>query len=608
MAKEVFKILSSREHVRMRIGMYLGSTSVTQADRFVKGEWRTVTYVPALNKMIDEIIDNSLDEAIRTNFQFAKTISIDIRGDSVSVTDNGRGIPQGLVQDQETGKKLLQPVAAWTRVNSGTSFTEDRTTVGANGVGSACTNFVSSEFVGETWRDGTKVTVSCTDGAKKIDVQTSTKVGTSGTKVTFTPDFSLFEVKSMAEFPDTFDLVEDRLLSLSLAFPEIKFMLNGRHIKVKDIKAYADMFTTSTIVCAKQNVSFFIGSSPDGFHSNSYVNGVNTRQGGSYIDYIIGGVMEQLSVAIKKKHRIEVTKAAIKEAMTLVLFVRNFQDPRFDSQTKERLTSPNGQIVKHYESNGGVPIATLVKQIMNEPTIIDPIIEAQLARKLAEEKRQAAREQQKLKKVKVAKHVAATDPSATLLLCEGDSAISGLLASRDPKKVGGFPLRGVVPNTWDMTKVQVLKNKELSEIIAILGLDINNPDSVDSMFYHKVSTFTDADHDGAHIATLLLAFFYRFWPRLFEEGRVTMTRSPIVIATDGKKTQWFYDYKTAEDFKLKNPKWKTRHIKGLAQLRPEEYSVVINEPVVDTISVDDAALFEMMFGENSDLRKDFMME
>ena len=609
MAKqEEFKILSARQHVRMRPGMWVGSTAVTEVERFVKGKWKQVRYVPALNKMIDEIIDNSLDEAIRTQFKFAKLIAVDIRGDEVSVTDNGRGIPQDMVLDAESGKKILQPVAAWTKVNSGTSFTEERTTVGANGVGSACVNFMSTKFVGETWRDGKKVTVDCSDGANKIDVGTSTKVGPSGTKVTFSPDFTLFEVDSMTDVPDTFELIEDRLLSLSLAFPEIKFVLNGRHIKVKDIKAYADMFEADTIVCAKPNVSFFVGPSPDGFHSNSFVNGVNTRQGGTYIDYIIGNIMEQLSQAIKKKHKIEVTKAAIKEGMTLVLFVRNFKDPRFDSQTKERLTSPHGQVVKHYEESGGVPIAWVVKQVMNTPGIIDPIIETQLAKKMALEKRMATLEQKKLKKVKVAKHIPATSYDATLFLTEGDSAIAGMVASRDPAKVGGFPLRGVVPNTWNMSKVDVLKNKELSEIIAILGLNINDPDSVDSMYYKYVSTLTDADHDGAHIATLLLAFFYKFWPRLFEEGRVSVTRSPIMIATDGKKSEWFYDYDSGEQFKLKNPKWKIRHIKGLASLEPEEYSKMLNSPKQDAVKVDDPHMFEMMFGVNSDLRKQYMME
>ena len=132
------------------------------------------------------------------------------------------------------------------------------------------------------------------------------------------------------------------------------------------------------------------------------------------------------------------------------MFARNFTNPKFDSQTKERLTNPWGEIKSHMESCGIRDGAWLAQKILNTPDIIDPIIEAQLAKKLAADKRAATLAQKKLRKVKVAKHISANKDNATLKIVEGDSAMGFLLKVRDPDKVGAFPLRGVIMNTWDM--------------------------------------------------------------------------------------------------------------------------------------------------------------
>ena len=607
---EQFKILSAREHVRIRTGMYLGSTAVESIDRFLLGEWKPCQYVPALLKMIDEILDNSIDEAIRTGFKNANKIDVTIDGDTVTVTDNGRGIPQEEIVDSETGKKILRPVAAWTRVNAGTSFNDDRVTIGTNGVGSAATNFLSTSFTGVTWQKGNKITVNCTDGGLNTEVKI-TKISGSGTSVSFVPDFELFEIDSIQDL-DTVSLVEDRLISLQMAFPEIKFSFNGSKIQITDLKKYSALFTDdpkSVVIEKSDNLSFFFASSVDGFRTNSFINGVNTRQGGSYIDYIINGIVDELSTMIKKKHKIDVAKSTIKGGITFILFARNFANPNFDSQTKERLTNPMSNVKEHYEVSGVKNHSFLAKKIFNTPDIIEPIIEAQLAKKMAADKRAATLAQKKLKKVKVAKHISATNDQAMLALVEGDSAIGFCLKVRDANKLGAYPLRGVIMNTWDMKPADILKNKELSELIAILGLDINDPDSVDNMQYKDIATLTDADHDGAgHITPLLIAFFYKFWPRILEEDRMHIIRSPIMISTNGKDTKWFFTYEEANKFKETCKGYSHRYIKGLGALTEEEYSRVINDPVLDTVSIDDGKYLQMMFGTDSQLRKEFMME
>lgn len=612
---EQFKILTARQHVRERIGMYMGSSSREEIERFVLGEWKKATYVPALSKMVDEILDNSIDEAIRTNFSHANKINVSIDGNAITVIDNGRGIPQDEVYDETISEHILRPVAAWTKVNAGTSFDDERVTIGTNGVGSAATNFLSTKFVGKTWSDGKLITVCCKNGAESFNIKTGARTG-SGTEVSFVPDFELFEVDSLENL-DTVALIEDRLISLQMAFPEIMFSFNKRRIKVSDLKKYAALFSESTVIEKSSDLSFFFAPSEDGFRSNSFVNGVNTRQGGNYVDYIVNGVVEELVSMIKRKHKIEVNKTTIKGGLTFVKFARNFMNPKFDSQTKERLTNPYGNIKEHIEASEIKDFQSLARKIMSVPEIIDPIIEAQLAKKLAADKRAAALAQKKLKKVKVAKHIAANGDDATLKIVEGDSAMGFLLKVRDPNKVGAFPLRGVIMNTWDMKPADVLKNKELSELVAVLGLDINNPDSVDDMTYARIATLTDADHDGiGHISPLLIAFFYKFWPRLLTEHRVMITRTPIMITEGGIKggmkgdeswNTWSYTYEEAREIK-KRSDGKHRYIKGLGSLREDEYDRIINDPVYDVVTIDDVKYFEMMFGKNSELRKEFMYE
>jgi DNA topoisomerase-2 len=606
---EDFKILTARQHVRERIGMYMGSSSLEEVERFVMGEWKTAKYVPALSKMVDEILDNSIDEAIRTNFKHANKIDVSVKMDnSITISDNGRGIPHEDVFDATTKKTIARATAAWTRVNAGTSFDDERVTIGTNGVGSSATNFLSTKFVGKTWSGGKLLQVQCTNGAEKIRETKKDKTG-NGTEVSFVPDFSLFEVDNLNDL-DTLALLEDRLISLQMAFPEIAFSFNKKRIKVNNLKKYSDMFIQegeASIIEKSDNLSFFIASSEDGFRSNSYINGVNTRQGGTYVDFVMNGIVDELVVKIKRKHKIEMAKITIKSGLSFVMFSRNFVNPKFDSQTKERLTNPMGNVKAHYLESGVRDFVFYAQKIMNTPSIIEPIIEAQLAKKLAQDKRAATLAQKNLRKVKVAKHIAANKPDATLKIVEGDSAMGFLLKVRDADKVGAMPLRGVIMNTWDMKPADVLKNKELSELVAVLGLNINDPDSVDNMQYENIATLTDADHDGiGHISPLLIAFFYKFWPRLLKERKVKITRTPIMISSKGKDVKWFYTYEDATAFKNNDSTWKHRYIKGLGSLTEEEYDVIINKPVYDTVTVDDVSMFQMMFGKDSALRKQFM--
>ena len=165
MIKNEIKVLSDVEHIKKRSGMYIGSSAKEAHERFLFGKYQQVEYVPGLVKLIDEIIDNSVDEAIRTSFKFANKIDVQIKNNQVSVEDNGRGIPQGLVTDQ-TGEQIPGPVAAWTIPKAGGNFGDDseRKTGGMNGVGSSLTNIFSTLFTGITSDGENEITVNCSNG------------------------------------------------------------------------------------------------------------------------------------------------------------------------------------------------------------------------------------------------------------------------------------------------------------------------------------------------------------------------------------------------------------------------------------------------------------
>ncbi|UYD59568.1 DNA topoisomerase large subunit [Aeromonas phage avDM5] len=603
-----FKVLTPREHVILRPNMYVGSVAYEPHERFLFGKFQSVSYVPGLVKIIDEIIDNSVDEGIRTDFKFANKIDIrfDLLEGSVTVVDNGRGIPQSMVETPDG--EMPKPVAAWTQTMAGSNFDDtNRVSMGMNGVGSSLTNFFSKKFIGETCDGKNFLTVTCSEGASNIDWKT--KPGKiKGTSVYFIPDEKHFEGRTIDQ--QIIDIISDRITALSVVFPQIKFTINGQIASMK-FADYAKMFGDESLIVESDKFSIAICNSPEGFRQVSYVNGLNIKNGGSHIDYLVDGISEELMPAIKKKHKIEISKARVKECLTMVVVVRGMSNLRFDSQTKERLTNPAGEVKSHFD----LDFKKLSKQIMNTDAILQPIIEAALARHLAAEKAAMTKAQKAAAKTNCAKHIKAgewgrNDIETTLFLTEGESAIGYLLKVKDENLHGGYALRGKVMNTWGMKGSDVLKNNELSDICAITGLDLANPDDISQRKYKNIAIMTDADPDGqGSIYPCLLAFFAR-WPKLFDEGSVRFVKTPVVILNKGKNTKWFYTLTEFEKEKKDYKGWDLRYIKGLGSLREHEYSEVVNNPNYDIVDLGDdwEELFEMLLGDDAALRKEWMSQ
>lgn len=606
MIENKIEMLSDKDHCLKRPGMYIGSVSYEEYERFLFGEYTKVSYVAGVLKLVDEIIDNSVDEAIRTNFKFANKISVDISltDSKVTVEDNGRGIPQAVVVTPE-GEELPGPVAAWTKTKAGGNFGDDkeRVTGGQNGVGSSLTNIFSILFTGTTSDGKNELRVSCSNNADNVSWKIkSTK--SNGTKVEFIPDFSHFEMNSFDKI--YLDITLDRLQTLAVVYPDIEFKFNGKKVQGQ-FKKFAKQYDDEIIIQEQDNCSIAIGRSPDGFRHLTYVNNIHTKNGGHHIECVMDEMCDVLIPAIKRKYKIEVTKARVKECITLLMFIRNMKNMRFDSQTKERLTSPAGEIKSHIQVDG----KKLAGSLLKSEAILMPIIEAALARKLAAEKAAETKANKKASKAKVQKHIKANEwgndkLETTLFLTEGDSATGPFIKVRDRELQGAYPLRGKFKNTWGLKAVDVMKNAEAFDVCAITGLTIGQP--AENMNYRNIAIMTDADVDGVgSIYPSLLAFFSN-WPELFHEGRIRFVKTPVIIAQLKDKQEWFYSLPDYEEAKDKLPKHTIRYIKGLGSLEDAEYKRVLLEPVFEVVQLPDnwKELFEMLFGKDSQQRKDWM--
>mgnify|MGYP002651482804 CR=1 FL=1 len=603
-----FKLLSEREHIRQRSGMYIGSTSPEELLGIINFRYQSKTIIPGLVKIIEEIYQNSVDEAIRTNFEHANDISITIKRDwmngwYVEVMDNGRGIP--IVEID--GK--YQAELAWTRARAGSNFEDSgRVTIGMNGVGSYATNCFSKKFVGTSGNGKQAVHVECSNGCETINT-TLERTKEKGTRVKFFPDLALFNTEEISN--DIIEVIKDRLYNLSICYPKIKFIFNDEVLAVKNASQLAKLFDDHAVSFDGDNYNIVITSSGDDeeFRHLSYFNGISIKNGGNHIDYMINNLCNELIPQIKRKWKIEVLPNQIKQHLLIAFWVRNFPNPKFDSQSKERITNTHGEI-KHFLE---LDFAKIAKKIISTDEIIMPAIDAILRKKEAAEKRAATNALKKTQKKKIVNHIAANDKDPEkkiIFLAEGLSASGQGMNVRDPRYHGFYSLRGKVLNTHNMSHFDIVKNKELSELLTILNLDLDTPDFDEKEIgYGRIGILTDADVDGSAISCLLLLFFSR-WPKLFERGRILRVQTPLFIAKKkGKASKYYY---TAEEFEQTKDDlrgYDITYIKGLGSLEKEDYKeTIIVNPRFIQIEMDDIAKLDMAFGESADLRKDWMME
>lgn len=395
--------------------MYIGASNVVEVEDYClvndKIQRTSVKCVPGLLKIINEIIDNSVDIAIKTNFEGCNLVSVKITDDTVVVEDNGPGIP---VSKNPEGEYI--PFVCWGYAMSGSNFDNDenRTHLGMNGVGSYCTNVWSTEFTGISDDSKSRYTVKFKNNALDYK-ETVTNSVSKGVTVKFKPDLKRFGIEKIDQTHK--DLIYQRLLNLSISFPLIQFKFNNKAIKTKNFKSYVNSFADegSFEVFQGDNFSFAVIPSPsDEFQQFSYLNGLNIKDGGTHIDVIANNVVSLLRDSLSKKYK-TIKPADIKNKLMIVGVFKNFANPKFNSQTKEKLTNSVSEVNQYF---GDIDYQSLSKKILKNSNIISPIIEVF---KIKEElkNRQELKTLNKAKKIKDEHYLPALKESKYILVVEG---------------------------------------------------------------------------------------------------------------------------------------------------------------------------------------------
>jgi DNA topoisomerase-2 len=307
-----------------------------------------------------------------------------------------------------------------------------------------------------------------------------------------------------------------------------------------------------------------------------------------------------------KKHKIVVKPADIYGKICVILSIRGVQSAKYDSQTKERFMTPAGEISDMFKD---IP-EDFYKRIMANEKIIAPIVETYLIKQKLQEKLDVNRVAKNALKRKITKLIDANSTKhrdqCILFLTEGDSALGQLIKVRDQEKHAGLPLRGKVLNVTGCTDKEVVGNREIQDMMKAIGIMVKEPVDKSRLRFGKIVLLQDADPDGNCISGLLLNFFHKFWPEMFEMGLIIKYLSPIVIATRGKEIKRFYKVEDMKGFDTTG--WTLAYNKGLGSLSEAEYSRMINEPVAYTFTVDDLGIemLDVVFGPDVSKRKKWL--
>ena len=624
---EDFEAISGVQQILNRSGMWLGSMQPLTQKLFMIGkdgvEYKEVTYIPAFLKIISEILDNGCDSIIK--YQQAKgKIKVVIDEEWVYIEDNGPGIPvirkdikditDNRMSDEEKKRisETYLPEIAWTRLFSGSNFkdSDNKTTVGSHGLGSKCTSIFSKKFVGIS-DDGNKM---CKVVAKNNLETVETVVSESkerGVRVKFYPDLNRFGLTKIE--PVYVELMRQRLICLGITFPGIKFSLNGKQVNVND-KAFLNLFS--------EHITFqvfdrgFIGVYPnanDDFNFFTYVDGLALNRGGSHIDYIVDKVVTPVREKLIKKYK-SIKPADIKNKLSLVVFLRDFPNLKFDSQTKETLTNLPSEITKYFGDS--VDWEKMAKAIIKNEYILDPIVETF---KLKEEvKERVALKQAGKSKVKISvdKYIKPIGGNDYLFVCEGLSARGSTSAAIGRNGVGYYASRGVGINAYDATSAQILKNQEFSDIITILGLDITNPNE-QMLNFKKFVIASDQDLDGIHITDIYIGWFVKFAPWMFDKGIICRLNTPLAIVFKDKGMtkihKMFFDLNSFKKFESENDmsKYSTQYYKGLGTFPKDMFIKLFKEnggleQFIQTLRLDDTGksyVDSWLNGDKADERK-----
>lgn len=603
-----FKKLDDIDHVILRPGMYIGSIKPHKATKWIveddKMIQKEVTYNPGLLKIFDEIVTNSVDESKRAGSKLNTVkVNIDRATNYINIWDNG-GIPVV----KHTQHKEWIPEMIFSNLKAGSNFNdeEQRTGAGTNGVGSTLTNIYSKEFTVTTCDGANHFTQTFSNNMRKRTTP-KTKKSTKGfTEINYLVDFEKFALTGIDD--DHFKMIEKRVYDIAACNTNLKVYFNGKLINIKTFEDYIKYYTKDFFYEAKKDKTWSLGIalSNNGFQQVSFANSTDTYDGGTHVDYIMNQIIAQLREFFMKKHKVDVRPGELKNHMFLFLD-STVINPSFSSQTKEKLITEIKDFGSTFEVSNKLVQSIIKSEIVN--SILDWIQQ----KKSAEESKLQRDLNKKLDKIKVEKLIDAKGKDRwkySIGLFEGDSAISAFRKYRDPQTMGAFALKGKFVNVSEMTNQKLVKNTEVVNLMAAIGLKLGQRIELKDLRYGRILFYVDADVDGNSIAGLLLNFFYKYWPDMFERRMIYKVETPIVVAVPKAKTKkkvLFYSQTEYNDWAAKNDlkNYEIKYKKGLAALVDDEYQDIINSPKMTLISKDDmsANSLDIWFGKNSDLRK-----
>jgi len=574
--EQKYRKLTDVEHVLLRPGMYVGSIKPHDSELFLLGsdnkfKKTQVTYNPAFLKIFDEIISNSVDEHKRNPKLNKIEVTIDKEKGIINIWDNG-GIP---VQKHKEYDEWI-PELIFSNLKTGSNFddSEERLVAGTNGVGATLTNIFSKEFKIKTC-DGKKVfeQVFSENMHKKGKVKISD--GKKGyTEISYLPDLERFGMTSIDQ--THFALMKKRVIDAAACNPRLSVSFNGESFVFKSFKQYTEYYIDSIFYEESDRWKIGVGLSEDGFQQVSFVNSVETRDGGTHVEYVANQITNWLRERIKKKHKVEVKPSELRNHM--FLFVEtSIVNSGFSSQTKEKLITEPKDFGSYHE------VSERILKLIFSSEIIKQLLDWIQEKKLAEERKQLRALNKFLDKTKIIKLIDAKSKDkrdkCTLAIFEGDSASSAFRQYRDPMMMGAFPLRGKFINVMELPNTKVIQNQEVKNLLASIGLKMG--EEPNDIRFGKIFIYSDADPDGDSIAGLLINFFGKYWPELFERGVVCRVMTPLVVCKKGNDKKWFYtnkEFEAWEEAQKSLNGWSIEYKKGLAALENDEYKEIIQNP------------------------------
>ncbi|MBC7451866.1 MAG: DNA topoisomerase (ATP-hydrolyzing) subunit B [Cytophagales bacterium] len=624
------QVLEGLEAVRKRPAMYIGDIGIR-----------------GLHHLVWEVVDNSIDEALAGH---CTDIIVEINeNNSVTVRDNGRGIPTGVIA--KYGKSALEVVL--TVLHAGGKFDKDTYKVsgGLHGVGVSCVNALSTDLSVTVYRDGKVHQQEYKKGIPQYDVKQIGESDLHGTTVTFLPDDSIF---TAAEYK--YETIANRLRELSFLNKGIRLTLQDHREVGDDGKSAIEEFfsegglsefveyldstrekllprplyieTTKGPIPVEVAMLYNTSYSENVF---SYVNNINTVEGGTHV----AGFRRALTRTLKsyadksgmlEKLKIEVTGDDFREGLTAVISVK-VQEPQFEGQTKTKLG--NSDVMGEVDKVVGEMLNIYLEENPKEARIIvQKVILAAQARNAARKAREMVQRKNILSSTSLPGKLADCSESnpelCELYLVEGDSAGGSAKQGRDRRYHAILPLRGKILNVEKAQEHRIYENEEIKNMITALGVSFGTDEgekvlNLTKLRYHKVIIMTDADIDGSHIRTLILTFFFRYMRTLVDGGHVYIAQPPLYLVKRGKDERYCWTEEQREiavkDMAKdgKEDAVGIQRYKGLGEMYPEQLWSTTMDPEkrsLKRVSVESAAeadhLFSMLMGDEVAPRREFI--